>query len=1532
MKLRLTILPIALLAAAGLHAHPYSFDSKISYSSTRPTGGPDSIAQWTGAAFDADNIGGSGENLDGGAHNGTSNDNYTYVAPWPTPTQGQTFTTGSNPDGYNLSAVTIQIAGYTNNNATGANRTFWNLDFTNGPVMLFISAMNGRHGADLLFQTTQLFTAGGTGSPGEGASANGPGTYVTFHLPFSVHLKPNTVYAFDIALGNGNGNRFEWLGTRHNVYAGGSAYHRSWPQAKGIAELAGDRVFMLDMTAGAAPRTLANPGTLHTQADIARMKAGIAAGKEPWVSGYQVLLSSKFNNLNWPAYHTDYINRGGGAPNNYTRSQEDAQAIYTLALLWHLTGNAAYANRAVYIANVWSNNLRGITGDTNSSLAAGICGYLFAIGGDLLSAYPGWSQTDQQAYRNMVLDVFYPANLDFLWRAHDTAIRNGGHTHYRLNWETANMASIAAIGILCDNSALYEQALDYFTKGTGNGRIERAAWYIHSDGLAQTEESGRDQPHNLGGWHAMALLCQMAWNQGDDLFGYDNNRVLRAFEYNAKYNLGHEVPWTFHRNTTLNYTETLSGWLRGIRQYYHYELIYNHYVNVKGIAAPWNKLAAEATRPEPWPNIAGHPSQVDWIGLGTLTYSREPHAIGNPPSGLTANRSMNRVILNWWGTSAATSYEIKRATSQSGPYATLGAAPGPDLNFTDADVSDGATYFYVVTANTPAGNLDSDPLRVSQALVAHYTFDGNADDSAGDRHGSLKGKTLPGFVSGVDGGQALSLNGNTQYVELPVGSGNFEDITIATWVFWNGGGTWQRIFDFGSEIEKYMMLTPSSGGNMRFEITTSRGNEGTGRLNGPILPVSQWKHVAVTLNGDTGSLYVDGALVDTAMIDQVEPFFGQPYCYIGRSMWNGDPAFNGRIDDFRIYNYALSSSEVAALSGRGGPGNPPAFSGKAIAKPKATEDQAYSGQTLAANASDPNGDTLTFRKLWGPAWLAISSGGSLSGTPGNGDVGLNIFGVRVMDGKGNADEARIEIEVLNVNDPPTWNVDPIIRLHGKTGEPYTDSVADYASDIDSGHGDVLTFSKTSGPAWLKVHANGGISGTPGSANQGLNTFILRVTDSEAAYAEVSYRVAVDLIAHYKFESSAGDSLGFFHGTTTGSPAYATGYLGQAIDLDGIDDHVALPAGVANWDEITIATWVYWRGGAQWQRIFDFGNNTSSYLFLTPRSGNNTMRFAITNSGGEQVINTSTLTANQWVHVAVTLKGATGTLYVNGSPAAFNTAITIRPADFNPVRNYIGQSQWPDPLFNGLIDDFRIYNRALSASEIAAVYTGTPEDPPLTGISIGTTGSWGGDPDTTRDAALDGDLTSYFNSHLATGGWVGLDLGEPHVITQIRYAPRPGYSQRIVGGVFQGSYTADFSSGVVTFYTVQSAPPDGVFTEQSIFDPNAFRYVRYLGPAESHSNVAAIQFFGYTDWALPPPPQPRVELGPTAEGWHEFRVSILSFPGLGYQLQRSDDLTPGSWFDIGTAHAGTGGEIELIDSFQTIPSGAFYRIDIHWATP
>ena len=193
----------------------------------------------------------------------------------------------------------------------------------------------------------------------------------------------------------------------------------------------------------------------------------------------------------------------------------------------------------------------------------------------------------------------------------------------------------------------------------------------------------------------------------------------------------------------------------------------------------------------------------------------------------------------------------------------------------------------------------------------------------------------------------------------------------------------------------------------------------------------------------------------------------------------------------------------------------------------------------------------------------------------------------------------------------------------------------------------------------------------------------------------------DWSAFYPFNRDAHEHLGLYNGTMmngtfiTNDPGY-----GAALNLDGATNYVVLADPVANCS--TIAAWVKWNGGAAWQRIFDFGTDTTNYFFLTPKSSAGTMRFAITttSNGGEQQINaTNALPIGAWCHVAVTLDGSRGVLYLNGAPIATNSSLTIRPWQILAKNNYLGKSQWPDPLFNGEISSFRIFGRALSGAEI-----------------------------------------------------------------------------------------------------------------------------------------------------------------------------------------------------------------------------------------
>jgi hypothetical protein len=131
---------------------------------------------------------------------------------------------------------------------------------------------------------------------------------------------------------------------------------------------------------------------------------------------------------------------------------------------------------------------------------------------------------------------------------------------------------------------------------------------------------------------------------------------------------------------------------------------------------------------------------------------------------------------------------------------------------------------------------------------------------------------------------------------------------------------------------------------------------------------------------------------------------------------------------------------------------------------------------------------------------------------------------------------------------------------------------------------------------------------------------------------------------------------------------------------------------------------------------------------------------------------------------------------------------------------------------------------------------------LTGTTIGTAGSYQNDGNTIAKAT-DGNLSSFFDGATANGNWVGLNLGSAKSVSQISFAPRAGFASRMVGGYFQVSTSANFTTGVTTVYTITTAPVTGSLTTIKLSSPATGQYVRYVSPAGSYGNVAEIVFYG-----------------------------------------------------------------------------------------
>jgi O-glycosyl hydrolase len=656
----------------------------------------------------------------------------------------------------------------------------------------------------------------------------------------------------------------------------------------------------------------------------------------------------------------------------------------------------------------------------------------------------------------------------------------------------------------------------------------------------------------------------------------------------------------------------------------------------------------------------------------------------------------------WVNNSASdTAYEVDRSSDGGTTWTTLTTTlPANSASYIDTTVVSGQAYEYRVIAlgNGPASAAVTTLSETASALPAPYAHGDIGDAATVGLAGSASYNSSTGVytLSGA-GSDIWSTADGFQFAYTSLtGDGSFvtQVASMANFVNYGKAGIMMRNSLDPSSAYAIAFLTPQ--GTVNFEERPSSGASSANKGSLGTFSTPEW--LKLTRSGNSFSVYYGSS--------------GTSWTQLGSSfsITMGSTIYVGLITS------AHSSSQLATATFSGsaltGTGNQT----PTVATPAAASPSTVTGATATLSvlgADDAGEGNLIYS--WAatgapPAPVVLSSNGQNS----------SKIAIATFTKAGSYSLSATIIDQVGLSTTSTVNVTVNQTLTGVGAASPTMSVGTsqplYLADqfgAPMAGNPAVSWSASAGSITAA-----GVYTAPGSpvgsvtitAQTGGSTYkyYLAVTDPLAWYqADTAGTTLADSSGHGKTAAMTG--------TLNSNYNFTSGIEGTALHLVSggtpAVEYASLPSGiVSGLNDFTISTWLNVDTLNTWSRIFDFGtgpNFTNVNMYLTPRANGTggPLRFAITTSGSgnEQRLDGPVLSAGTWYHVAITLSGNTGTLYVNGAVAATNTSMTIHPASLGTTtQNFLGKSQYSDPGFQGSIDDFRIYSRALSASEVLAV--------------------------------------------------------------------------------------------------------------------------------------------------------------------------------------------------------------------------------------
>jgi hypothetical protein len=443
----------------------------------------------------------------------------------------------------------------------------------------------------------------------------------------------------------------------------------------------------------------------------------------------------------------------------------------------------------------------------------------------------------------------------------------------------------------------------------------------------------------------------------------------------------------------------------------------------------------------------------------------------------------------------------------------------------------------------------------------------------------------------------------------------------------------------------------------------------------------------------------------------------------GNSVWG--EFFAGRIDEVRLYNRALTATEIQAdmAAPIGTDTTPPARSN---GQPAGTLPAGTTQTTLSLatneNATCRYGTSQDIAYASMPNTFA-TTGGSNHSTAASGlaNGGNYTYYVRCRDVAGNANPDDFTIAFSVANPPPPDTVPPTVSMTAPANNAtVSGSVTVSATANDNVGvagvqfligGELLGAEDTTAPYSISWNSTSVANGGPYQLSARARDAAGNTTPATAVNVTVN-NTNLGLVAAYGFDEGTGttlaDQTGTGHtGTIAGAAWTAQGKFGSALTFDGVNDWVTVnDANDLDFTTgMTVEAWVFptASGGGSWRNVvIKERAGGEAYNLYANADTNAPVVYVVRAAAPDQALDargTGSLALNTWTHLAATYDGTTLRLYVNGTQVG-SRAVANPLLTSTGVLRFGGNSVWGE-FFAGRIDEVRLYNRALSATEIQA---------------------------------------------------------------------------------------------------------------------------------------------------------------------------------------------------------------------------------------